>query len=154
MKKDFFRFYSRTEHLRRSQWYNYFFFRTFFSMKNIVFPKKVVFLQACFERGTIFIAQFLRRTTTSNEIYEQNQISNEATSERRRLHHRIFGAVVGLSENMAGLRFFVPKFAPFSQMKLEKLLTINNDKYEKLKIYISAHCAFKHGWNEGNSPRH
>lgn len=61
-------------------------------------------LWTCLQKHTFLIAQFLRRTATSNEIQSKPYIPLKLCF-RRRLHHRYIGAVAGLSENMAGLRF-------------------------------------------------
>jgi len=55
---------------------------------------------------TNFAAQILSRTATSNEIfYEQDLYTIGAAPQRRRPFHKYIGAVAGLAENMAGLRF-------------------------------------------------
>ena len=121
-------------------------------MRFFVFQRKITTFVACFGRGTILIAQ-LSVESAPRKINEQCNI-HIGVCAKRRLHHCGYMAVQSLTDRWRGCAFFFQRFAPFSQMKLEYLLTINNDKYEKLKIYISAHCAFKHGWNEGVSPRH
>ena len=53
-----------------------------------------------------FVAQFLSRTATSNEIIVSTIYILLKLRSKRRLLHKYIGAVAGLAENMAGLRFF------------------------------------------------
>ena len=64
-----------------------------------------------FTRNTTILAQFLTRTATSKEIIRAKPNLYWGCALWRRLHHNRLGAVAGLSENMAGLRFsYVHKF--------------------------------------------
>ena len=57
----------------------------------------------------------------------------------RGFHHCELEAVVGLCQSMAGLRFFVPKFAPFSHMKYKLLIkTITTMKKNNITFLLTA----------------
>ena len=94
-----------------------------------LFPKIVVLLHRVF--GTrLFVAQFLSRTATSNEINEQIQMYIEAAHHSADFNHSTFGAVAGLAENMGrGLRFLYAFELVLSPQDLEtKVITIKRSK--------------------------
>ena len=91
-----------------------------------VIRTKMSTFAACFLETRLFVAQFLRRTATSNEMNGQNKYTLKLRIYAD-FNHSVFGAVAGLSESMGrGLRI------PLRNTETKKIV-INIGRTRQLK---------------------
>ena len=112
-----------------------------FGLLRIILRIKYVPLQRCFAKGTYYIAQFLRRTATSNEINEQTSATSNEINEQTYIHGVCAlgadssivcrGCRRPVGEYGWGLRFLYAFELVLSPQSLDERI---NNKYNTIKI--------------------